>query len=221
MAEKIYTLAKADLLQKSNPEFVKAARQESKPNPENLEKRRLDFQQEYMILQALIGRIQELNAAAHKTTEPAAKAGIEQQIAAFSNMANLKGLAGLYEGFALLADMLSIRVVKRDDRDKIVLTPDGQKIFIRVPILYDLGADLEELCDNTRRTQKTLFKMALKANAVHVSQAGVDPDVVEVQPATETLKEEAPAGVPESDLKAAQAAPTAEQVEKFVKGDAK
>ena len=222
MPEHKYTLAKADLAQKSNKEFVKAARQGSKTDPENLEKRRLDFQQEYMLLCALIDRIQGLNKELHENREINARAMLEQQIAAFSNMANLKGLAGLYEGFALLADMLSIRTLLREDRKpfKLVLTESGEKIYIRIPILYDIGADLEEVCDNTRRTSNILFKMAMKAGVVHDKQTDIDPSV-EAAPVAEVLAHAAPAGVPESDLKAAQAAPSEEQVQKFVEGEKK
>ena len=213
--EKTYTLAKLAL--KTDPDFVKAARQGSSNKPENLEKRRLDFQQESMILQALIAKIQQFYKDLHDNKEPEARARLEQEISAYSNLANLKGLAGLYDGFAMLADMLSIRTIARDENDKPVLTSSGEKIFIRVPVLYDLGADLEDMIALQERSNRIAFKTALKLNAVHVAQREVDPDNKEpVVPGI--LAEEAPAGVPESDLKAAQAKPTDAQVETFVKG---
>lgn len=215
-----YGLAKLDMLKKDSPEFIKAARQGSSNKPENLEKRRIDFQQEYMILQALIAQIQVFNKELHETKDSNAGAELEQKIAAYSNLANLKGLAGLYEGFAMLADMLSIRTVARDEDDKPILTEKGEKIIIRVPALYDIGSYCEDLIERVDRGNHIAFKIALKQNAVHVAQRGVDPDAQAVsQPVA--LSEEAPAGVPEGDLKAAQETPTEQQVKNFVTGENK
>jgi hypothetical protein len=201
-------------LSKSDPAFVKAARQSSSAKPENLEKRRLDFQQEYMILQALVGKIQGLNSTLHETKDPDAKMLLEREIGAYSNLANLKGLAGLYEGFALLSDLLSIRSIARDENDKPILTDKGEKIYVRTPILWDVAAILEESCDVQLKSHNILYKMGLKQGILFVAQK--DAELAPVK-----LDKEAPVGVPESDLRQAEEKPTDAQVDKFVKGDAK
>lgn len=215
MSEHKYGLALGNL-RKDNPDFQKAARKSASAKPVNLEKRRLDFEQENMMLQALIGKIQVLSA---KLAEAASdeRGALEQEIAKYYNIASLKGMAGLYQGFALLADMLSFRDVKRDDDGNPVLDAEGQKTFVRIPVLFDEAAYLEELLISQHKTQRLLYKMALKSGAVFDKQAGIDPDLPEEVHVASV--EDAIAGVPEAEIAAAQQTPTEEQVEKFVKGE--
>ena len=231
MPEHKYAMAKLDLLQ-NNPELDKAARKRSSAAPVNLEERRLRFEKKAGLLEEIIRRIQHFNADLHETHDPVKAAYLEREIATYSNLANLQGLLGLYEGFGLLADMLSLRMVQRDKTGQEVLTPAGDKIFIRVPVLYDIASeaenisdDTEEIKDQVRRMSKNIFTMALKQNAVYVGQAGSDPEVKEPAPKQpdqpEVLPGEAPAGVPESDLAAAQVKPSEEEVAKFIEGEKK
>jgi hypothetical protein len=215
-------LAKLNTLQKSNPAFIKAARRSSSDKPENLEQRRIDFEQEGVLLKALIAKIQTLNEQALETKDQALKGNLEAQIAAYSNMANLKGLAGLYDGFGLLSELLSFRVPLREERKpyKLILTAKGEKIYIRVPLLDALCSELENVEINTRVAARIIKAMALKQQAIFERQAGTEIEP-EKEPAQEVLAEAAPAGVPESELSAAAAKPTEAQVEKFVKGEAK
>lgn len=209
-------MAKQALL-KADPDFIKQVRDEHSDEPENLEKRCLDFHLDHKILKGVIQQIQVFNAKLHETNDPEEKLKYERQISEFSNLANLQGLAGLYAGFGLLIDMLSIQETLEDDDGQELLTDKGEKVYVRTPILFDVAAYTDSGRYHGRRAANILFKMALKQNAVHEKQTGVDDQEAEA----EILKVPASAGVPASDLVAAKGQPTQEQINNFVTGEKK
>lgn len=213
MSKPEYTLAKlADV--KYSKKFLREAREAASTDSDNLERKRLDFSKESLLLDGMVKEIQKLNN--QKCVTPEESQIRDRKIAELHTLASLKGIAGLYHGLGLIADMLSVSM--HDENKKT-----GEKIYWRVPvseILYDVACYSENIEIILKKQRRILRDIGLAQKAFWKGKHDLDDDDGGDENPTGRGDEESiplPVGVPEKDLIAAKQV-SDEQIQAAIKG---
>ena len=190
------------------------AKEGSSTDPDDLARKRLEYAKQGAFLKALIEKLRTLSTERENATDPAEQARLGAECERYYSMASLMGLSGLFEGMGLLADLSSL---EGEDKDA-----QGKKVRIRISmadVLYDMAGFMERMERLLRKQNRMIFEIGVKAQAFWVAKH--DPDGEEESTGSAEVPVAAGVGVSDDEIKAAQAAPTDEEIRKAVGGSAR
>jgi hypothetical protein len=242
MAKQEHALANltTNKFDRSNPRIQKAARKEASTDEVSIDKRRVNFQHEGREIREVIKFMQSIKVKIREVAEKlrketlmatdrakleAEKHDLEELYADAFNISSLKSTVVLFEGLALIADMLSVEQYVKDPETK-------KREYFRVTaadMLWDVMRYTEKTAVRTLRTAQMLdhvgithqwwtkghFMAVLDNKAVDEEDEEEDEDGEE--PAAEVLDTPLAPGVPTDDLTDAKT--HQEKVIKMIRGD--
>jgi hypothetical protein len=211
------------------------ARRATSTDDENLEKRRLEYGRNELLLKKAIERLQNLQAPEPPkkpdpdASEPVLQAYERQKVEheealkkyqtetnQIFTLVNLSGIVGLYEGLGILADMDSLREREKDPKT-------GERVYFRLTtaeILCDLAGFMETMVEISAQQLEITQELAIKLGA---SWEGRSTGQTRGEAAAEAQAEAAaeanapaPVGVTEQEVAAASAKPTDAAVDQFL-----
>jgi len=196
---------------------------------ESLEKRRVEYGRNELLLRKCIERLQTMTLPEPLPVEATPERRAEYDAALMKYRAetdqlftliNVQGIVGIYAGAGIVQDMVSLRLRDRDERS-------GERFYYRFSVaemLYDIAGFLETMRDTMERQTEALEAIAIKGGAAFQGQYTGQTRVERQAEAENEMAAEAgvaepgvaPGAVSEAEVAAAQAEPTDADVDKFV-----